>query len=79
MNNIEFKKGENCICITGDRSGHKKGFIFEKNPKYAYKCSLIPIEALGDENLNKMFKGNELIKEVSFKDYAKSNEATLSR
>jgi hypothetical protein len=79
VNDIEFTKGENCICITGDRSGHNLGFIFEKSKNYSGKSKLIPIEALGEENLNKMFKGNELIKEVNFKNYAKSNEATLSR
>lgn len=73
---VIFKAEEKCVCITGDRCGHKMDFLFEQN-KIACGCRLHAIEEfqeidgiyVGMDMLNKMFKTHEVVSEIPFKEY----------
>ncbi len=74
---IKFNTDERSICITGERSGHDKEFIFKWDRALSNKCSIHAIEEFQNINgkfvdmevLNKMFVTHEICSEIPFKDY----------
>jgi len=72
-NGSSFSEGEKCICITGERCGQNKGYIFKELQVLAENTSIIQIEEFTHDKLEKMFSTHEIASEVSFEEYVQDN------
>lgn len=68
-----FNKGEKCICITGERCGQNKGFIFKEFQSIGANTSIIQVEDFTHNRLEKMFNTHESASEISFEKYVEEN------